>query len=348
MNLDLEYIKDNVKWPKSFAVANFDYIAPHTFFDGYKLLTPEHIVRANNDSTLFTTAAIQRLETLYNMKHSLPNENIMVYQPCVRMQYIDTVKQGYGTSFINFAVMHFNATEKDFMVLTTNLQKFMLSIGANPKNIETRTKTETVQWGTRQFEQSTLAFYVANHQFSEVIFMHGYPHFDSKSDIIEVGMGLERAKYLLEPAKPYYREFSDLYVGKNFDDMTNVIDCVKTFILICGEGVVPGYKSHKYRLRQLSKKLVSLPLFKTANIEYIADISYKYWSDVGIKFNTSFADAYTVLSKENERNLHSLEIASIEQKEGFKINLDVNLPEQEFRKRLNKLIYDNNLQKERR
>jgi len=348
MDLDLEYIKNNIKWPKRQIMADAGYVAPHTFFDGYTLLSPEHIVRDNNDSTLFTTAAIQRLETLYNMKHSLPNENIMVYQPCVRMQYIDTVKQGSGTSFINFAVTHFNATENDFMNLTSNLQKFMISIGANPDNIETRTKKETVQWGTRQFDQSTLAFYVNNHQFSEVIFMHDYPHFDSKSNIIEVGMGIERAKYLLEPNKPYYREFSDLYVGKNFDDMTNVIDCIKTFILICGEGVVPGYKSHRYRLRQLSKKLVSLPLFTTENIKHIADISYKYWSDAGIKFNTPFNDAYSVLSKENERNLHSLEIALIEEQQGFKINLDINLPEQIFRKRLNKLIYDNNLQKERK
>lgn len=347
MTFDLERIKNKINWPDTVKIRK-GQVWPHTFFDEYKLLSPEHIVRDNGDSTLFTTAAIQRLETLHNQNLPLPTENIMVYQPCVRMQYIDTVKQGSGTSFINFSVTHFNAVEDDFLRLTSQLQRFMLQAGANPADIETRTKSETTQWGDRHFAQSTLAFYVDNHQFSEVIFMHDYPHFDSKTNIIEVGLGIERAKYLLEPQKPYYREFSDLYTGTNFDDMTNVIDCIKTFMLISGEGVVPGYKSHKYRLRQLSKKLVSLPLFKTINAKYIAKISYQYWLDAGIKFSKSFEETYAVLQKENERNLHSLEIAETEQRENFKINLDINLPESEFRKRLNKLIYDNNLQRVRK
>lgn len=347
MAFDLEYIKNHICWPTAVQSRGGD-IVPGDFFQGYKLLPPEHIVRSSTDSTLFTTAAIQRLETLYDLKQPLPNENIMVYQPCVRMQYIDTVKQGSGTSFINFSVTHFNATEDDFIRLTRQLQNFMVSAGANPKNIETRTQTETAEWGTRQFNQSTLAFYVNDHQFSEVIFMHDYPHFDSKTNIIEIGTGIERGKYLLEPDKPYYREFSDLYAGKNFDDMTNVIDCIKTFMLISGEGIVPGRKSHSYRLRQLSKKLVSLPLFKTIDTAYVARVSYKYWVDAGIKFNTPFQDAYSVLQKENERNLHCIEIEKTEQQENFKVNLDVNLPETEFRKRLNKLIYDNRLQKARK
>ncbi len=77
------------------------------------------------------------------------------------------------------------------------------------------------------------------------------------------------------------------------------------------------------------------------------EISYNYWIGTGIKFVKSCTETHGVVAKEIERNLHSVEISRLEQQEGFKINLDINFPEVLFRDRLNKILYDHNLQKMR-
>jgi hypothetical protein len=349
MSLNIDKIAENIVFPE---LKTRDCSQPmHQFFQDYELVTPESVIRPDGDTTLFTTSSIQVLETLENAGQSLPKRNIMVYQPCIRMQWINHVKQGTSTSFINFSAIHFNATERDFVIQTGNLIKAMANYGAFVDNINITPSYTQAEWGRRKFNESILALNVGQDQVSEIIFMHDYPHLGKKTNIIEIGMGIERIKWMLNNEKFYFSEFKHLYdahAGITYaDNMTNILDCIRTSVLIAASGVQPHYKNIGSKIRKIVKKFVSKSEFLGLDLNHLVETSYNYWIGTGIKFAKSSEETYGIIAKEVERNLHSLEIDRLEQQEGFKINLDINFPEMEFRSRLNKILHDHNLQKSR-
>jgi hypothetical protein len=209
MNFDINKIAKGIVFPD---LKIRDFSQPmHKLFNDYKLVEPESVIRPDGDTTLFTTSSIQVLETLENAGQSLPDTNIMVYQPCIRMQWVNHVKQGTSTSFINFSAIHFNATERDFIIQTGNLIKAMANYGASADNINITTSYTQAEWGNRKFNESILALNVDQAQVSEIIFMHDYPHLGKKTNIIEIGMGIERIKWMLKNEPFYFSEFKHLY-----------------------------------------------------------------------------------------------------------------------------------------
>lgn len=349
INLDLQKIEKSVSWPNTTISAKGG--EPHKFFPEYNLMKPESVVRDDKrETTLFTTSAIQRLESMESKGVDLSTvPNFMVYQPVIRMQYVNDVKQGTGTSFINFAAVTINGTEEQFISSANNLIKTMVNYGATPDRVDVRTSTYQAQWGNKKFSESFLALYLGEDQISEVIFMHDFPYMSKTYNIIEVGMGLERLNWLLNKNGLYLPVFKEFYTDSKLDkdNMTALLDCVHTSVLMAASGIVPKYKGQGSKMRMLLKKLMPLLNQNKVDLRLLVKISYEYWLSTGIQFIHSEQDTYNIISKEVERNYHSQEISELEEKENFKINLDINLPEIEFRKRLNKLMYDHQLQKQR-
>ncbi len=349
INFDLPNIAKQVSWPKWAGSVTDKPV--HTFFNDYELVAPESVVReSDKETTLFTTSAIQRLESMELKGIDLSKvADFMVYQPVIRMQYVNDVKQGTGTSFINFAAVSLNGTEKQFISAANELVKTMTHFGATSDKVDIRTSTYEAQWGNKSFHESFIALYLGEDQISEVIFMHDYPYLSKTYNIIEVGMGLERVNWLLNKNGLYMPIFKDFYKSSSLDadTMTALLDCVHTSVLMAASGITPKYKGPGSKMRMLIKKL--MPLLSANNIDLRKMVSalYAYWLSTGTKFVNPEPITYEIVNKEIVRNAHSIEIAKLEQQENFKINLDINLPESEFRQRLNKLLYDHRLQNKR-
>ncbi len=350
IKFDLQKVERSVLWPKDLNLSAGGK-QPHKFFSDYELVKPESVVRDDKrETTLFTTSAIQRLEGMEAKGISLSTvPNFMVYQPVIRMQYVTEVKQGTSTSFINFAAVSLNGTEKQFIDSANNLIKLMVNYGATPDKVDIKTSTYQAQWGNKNFKESFLALYLGEDQISEVIFMHDFPYMSKRYNIIEVGMGIERLNWLLNKNKLYLPVFKDFYAISKLDkdQMTALLDCIHTSVLMSASGIIPKYKGQGSKMRMLMKKLMPLLEANSVDLRQVVKTSYEYWQSTGMNFINSEQKAYEIVSKEIERNSHSQEIAVLESKENFKINLDINLPDIEFRKRLNKLLYDHQLQKQR-
>lgn len=255
----------------------------HQFFDT-KLISPDEIKRPKGDTTFFTTAGVQHIETMLH-SGNLEDTAFSVYQPCIRSQYAKETTEGTSTSFINFASVIIGAQENDFINQTKNFIQLLISKGANKEQIKFVLKENLASaWGDKKFISDNLFVFVNGIEIGESIFIRNLPISDSKTVTVnEVGFGIERLNWALGKSKYYHNSFEKIYTeNQNLDinKVSSLIDAIKTSTLIVSSGVLPSPHNHGYRARYLLKNFYNTNHYNI-NVSELVSLSYDYWKQNG-------------------------------------------------------------------
>lgn len=286
--LNLEKIKDN-----EFKLNSFEHCfceqtysdSIHNFFNKTELIAPDEIKRPKGDTTFFTTAGVQHIETMQNIGECIDNCAFSIYQPCIRSQYINDVKEGVSTSFINFSSVIMNGNEDDFISQTNSFVSILKSNNVSLDNLKFILEEDiSSAWKDKKFNSNNLSIYVNDLEVGECLFINNFPLSEKKTtSLIEVGIGLERLDWALGNSKYYFPLFEKKYEenkDQNIDKIASLIDCIRTSTLIVSSGVIPSPNNHGYRARKLLKRF-NESNNNLLNSDELVSISYDYWKSKG-------------------------------------------------------------------
>ncbi len=323
-------------------IDNFPKQYIHEYFNDVPLISADNVIRTDNATTLFTCAGVQHIETMIKNNEIL--KDFCVYQPSIRTQFIGKTKEGVSTSFINFSSIIFDISNNEFLDKTKNYISLLNNYGYNNNDLLVRFEEKSNTWGTRKFNTYVASLYYNNFRMGECIFMKYFPiNSNQVSNIMEVGFGVERMEWLSKKDNYYFSRYKEIYDefkndNVSINQITTIIDSIRTSILITGNGIVPSNNNHGYRLRQLLKHFV----FDNANISIplnkIEQIAYDEW-----KSNTfvPYSKICNIIEKEVERNEHAY-LLDLLKKYNIKTNIDITLPDNAFIKSLKSRIYREN------
>lgn len=311
------------------------------YFENVKIIEPDKICRPKGDTTFFTTAGVQHIETILREKGDLKKEQFAITQPVIRSQFMDKVKDGTSTSFVNFSIEFINAKPSEFIDLCSKLIKLINDQIVDSKELKFQIEDSPDRWGDRKFTKTVLTVYFNNIELGECIYIHDYPVAkNEKINIADIGFGVERLNWGICKNKYYFPEFNKFYTKKVNGDkvdsnkITSIIDCARTATLIAGEGIEPSNNNLGYRLRQLSKRFVFRNQEVNIDITELIHISYEYWKKWGYKSNVSEDKIVEVIKLENERNYNSLLLSILEKNGGMRIYVDINQTTKNFLRQL--------------
>lgn len=226
------------------------------YFDmkNYCCLNPYNIV--NNKDTVFITAGIQPI--LNDILHSKLStmKKIYVAQPVIRTQFIDSLDEHVSLAFINSTTASFNNSFEEYQNLISDWLNIFYELGLKKDRFVIKEKKYERLWGDI-YVKGLKTFYIYNELelgdstfFNDVILKNSDVPITTFSDI---GFGLERIKWCLDPTKSYYDINSSTKCV-----VPNVKALISAISLLAVNNVNPSNKNSGYRARLFSKKLVSL------------------------------------------------------------------------------------------
>ncbi|MBU2578846.1 hypothetical protein KKA09_01895 [Patescibacteria group bacterium] len=298
------------------------------YFESAKIVKPDKICRPKGDTTFFTSAGVQHIETILREKGNFKKEQFAIAQPVIRSQFIDKVKEGTSTSFINFSVESIDTTPDEFIALCNKFIKLILNQGVNTRDLKFVAKDSSVKWGDKKFSNVFLKVYFNNIEIGECIYIYDYPITENeKVSIADIGFGVERLNWAIGKDKYYLPEYKNFYVNKidkDKDKITSIIDCVRSMVLIVGDGIKPSNHDHGYRIRQFSKRFVFRNQRMGMNVAELIHLSYENWEKWGYKFSVSEKDIIEIIKLENDRNFNGLFLSKLRKIEKIDIYADIN------------------------
>jgi hypothetical protein len=295
-------------------------------FQDVQVIEPDRICRPAGDTTLFTSAGVQHIETILREHGELKKEIFAVAQPVIRSQYMDKVKEGTSTAFVNFSVEALDTNLEEFNSLCQKMIDMFIDRGATPEDLKFKIETLPDKWGDRSFTKTVLTMYTNEIEVGEGVLMRDYPVTEeTKIDIADICCGVERMNWAL--GGRYFQEFDGLYSDKTDDDTTaSVIDCIRTSVLMVGEGVKPSHTDPGFRLRRLSKKFVERNKGVNLDTAELVGKSLEYWKGWGYKPDVSEQETLSLVEAENVRSYNNMVLLMVEKAGGPKINANINQP----------------------
>lgn len=304
----------------------------HACFPNSSLISPDDIFRPEGDTTYFTTAGVQHIETILREQGNLKKELFTIAQPVVRSQFLDKVKDGISTSFINYSIEFVDSTPEEYIQVCNNFLSLILNLGKNPQDLTIRIEQSGDAWGERKFTNIYLTVIYKQTEIGECVYIYDFPETQSKLiSITDVCFGIERLIWGLEESKYYMIGFDEYY--EKFNDsnhVTAIIDSIRTATLIAGEGVLPAHKDPGYRLRQVMKRYLTRTRGIDVDINDLIHRSYQFWQSWGVKFKTSENEVIKVLQADHERNFNFLFLETVEKNGGPRIYTNVNQSNEAF------------------
>lgn len=300
--------------------------ALYKHFPEAQVLESESLLRPVGDTTLFTTAGVQRIETLLREEGELKRQVFAVTQPVVRSQYMDKVRAGVSTSFVNFSIEAIRATPIEYAGLCKQAVGMLLAQGLRSEDIHFSIDKIDDRWGPRKFSKTVITFFVGETEVGEGVFMHDYPVSDDEQiSIVDICFGIERLGWALRGGKDFFPGFESFYeTTPDPDRLTPVIDCIRTSTLMLGEGVTPSHRDPGYRVRQLSKRFVSRNDGVGADAAALVRASNDYWQRWGHRPRIGPDEITKIIGLENERSQNVLFLSQLEKHAGKRITIEVN------------------------
>ncbi|NWF65811.1 MAG: hypothetical protein HXY38_16185 [Chloroflexi bacterium] len=326
-----------------------------TFFRDVEIIRPEAMCRPSGETTLFTTAGIQRIESLLRGGQEFEKVSYVVAQPVIRSQFMDRARDGTSSSFVNLSVIDIRSTPKEFILRCDELIDLVVSHGAGPEDLRFTIVTDEVTWGQKKFHNISLTLHYHEVELGECVYIYDYPlDGHERISIIDLGFSTERLQWGIRPNRNYFPDFDLIYESlSNVDSssVTAIIDAVRSMVLIAGEGIVPSNNNHGYRLRQFSKRYIARTLGVHINDKELVRIAYEAWQRTGHQFSASLEETEAIITRENQRNFNAAFLAKVTSSGLGKIYVDINqstdsflkqvrfsIPEEKIKNILNQMI----------
>lgn len=298
----------------------------HLIFEDYNLVSPEGIKRGDDSTTLFTTAGVQIIETLTKDGNIPPKQNIICFQPVFRSQFMDKVNEMQSTSFINLSAISIQSSYEDYLRNSQKLIEIVSIFAEDVSKISFSFGTDSVKWGSKRFSNSSITIFYDSTEIGECVFIEDYPiDSDKKMSVVDFGLGLERFDSIMNNSR-YMKEYEDVYERYNLTDFeaNNVIDPLRSMVLISLAGIVPSNKSHGYRLRQLSKRFVQRNSVFGLNEDDLIDKSFDFWLRYYKNNNLNLEQIKKNIKEENQRNTNALFLKVLASTKGINLDIDIN------------------------
>lgn len=310
------------------------------YFEGIGTIEPDRICRPKGDTTLFTSAGVQHIETIFREKGDLKKEQFAVTQPVIRSQFMDKIKDGVSTSFVNFSVESIDSNPQEFTGLSDKFIKLVVDQGIDPKELKFQIEDVADKWGDKKFNKTVLTLYFKDIELGECVYIHDYPVKENeKVSISDIGMGVERLNWAVGKSKYYLPDYEKFYVmnesKQDRNKITSVIDCIRSMVLIVGDGVKPSNHDYGYRIRQFSKRFVSRSQGVIVDVPELIHLSYGNWEKWGYKFRTSEEEIAKTIQLENDRNFNGFFLSKLREVEKVDIYIDINQDTSSFLKQAN-------------
>ncbi len=297
------------------------------YFEDYELIENDSVVRPKNSTTFFTTAGVQKTETIIDNSGSLEKKSFVCSQPVIRSQYMDKISENASSSFVNFSAVSVCATIEDYILSCKKLVGIVLSNIKDFDNVDISLEEGLDSWGNRKFERSRITVYYLGVELGECVFIHNYPVDENKKvTIVDLGFGIERMCKGLGKGK--YMIGFDYFYEENKDiserQINEIIDPVRSMVLIAGNGIKGSNKDHGYRLRQFSKRFIKKKLDTEIDEKRLICSSLKYWQSWGYISTVSEEEIVDTIILENDRNYNMLFLVTLNKEKGIALDIDIN------------------------
>lgn len=317
------------------AVMSFETIEAYLqFFDDAESVAPERIKRPEGDTTLFTTAGVQRIESMQRDGVPLDRRSFIVAQPVIRSQFMDRSCNGTSSAFINMSVIDVRSTPAEFMERCSQLVQLVCAHGIEPDNLRFSIGTDDETWGERSFHNVSVTIYNGKVELGECLYIYDYPSSEDEGiGITDLGFGLERLQWGIWPERDYLPEFGPIYeqlVHVDSNRVSAIIDTVRSMALIASEGVTPANNNHGYRLRQMSKRFIARTRGLQLDVDELIRLSYESWQKCGYLPVISLDEVRRYIIAENDRNFNAMFIAKLTETNTANIYIDVNQSTEKF------------------
>lgn len=295
---------------------------------------PDRVSRPPKDSTFFTTAGIQHLETLIREKGGFEKEKFAIFQPVIRSQFMDKVSEGTSTSFVNFSIGITESTPNDFIGICNEFIRMLEQQGIKASDLRFNIESNHSSHGEKSFDNVSVSVFFQDVELGECVYIYDYPVGENKRiPITDFGFGVERLNWAIKKDADYLPEFSEIYSEhKEIDtnQISSILDAVRSMVLIASDGVVPSGKDHGYRFRQFSKRFIDRNKALKLDVEEIVNLSFDEWNKWGNKAFITKENVVEAIKTENDRNFNSLFLTKLKESEGKDIYIEINQSTQEF------------------
>lgn len=297
----------------------------------------DRVLRPEGDTTIFTSAGIQHLETLERDKISLESEKFKIAQPVVRSQFMDKIKEGYSTAFIDETVVQLGVSDENFFSMCKQMVFDSLNHDVDTQKYHLTIEVQDDRWGQKKFTKLVVTLYYDENEVSEGVYINKFPKIDKQIvSVAETTRSAERFNWIHRKNKDqsYFIGFEEFYRLDNKDDAARIIDPVRTATLMLMQGVIPSHKDHGFRLRQLIKRFVERNAEASFSEDRLLDLSYDFWLENNVEGIVGKVEVRELLKKEMTRAQNVHIVSRVERDTGKKIKVDVNLSTNEFIKRI--------------
>lgn len=289
---------------------------------GYSIARPKPIIDPGG-TTLFISAGVQILNKAIFQEADIDIKPQFVAQPVFRSQYIDSVQEGYSTSFINICTEKINPDADSHFASLSQWLNLLSELGLKKEKTSIVTKEEESEWGGKKFRTKKEFIYYDGLEIGDASYNCNIPQKTREPlALSDIGFGVERLKWILQGGS-YFAGFGErdkLLMAENL----HVINSAQTLTLLAGSGLKPANKEHGYRFRLFSKRLVDKNLKARANIPDLIHQTYSYWCK-WTKLGISEDEVVKTIQIENERNFNRILLDTLKEKYSD-VNIDINLP----------------------
>lgn len=300
-------------------------------------IKPDKVLRPEGDTTIFTSAGIQHIESLERDKINLEGKKFAIEQPVIRSQFMDKIREGYSTAFIDETVAQLGMSTEDFFDMCKQMVNNSLKHDEDIQKYYVTIETQDDRWGQKKFTKLVVTLYYDGDEVSEGVHIDKFPKINGQTtSISEICHGAERFNWLHRENKdqPYFIGFEEFYNFDNRDNIAKTIDPVRTATLMLMQGVTPSHKDPGFRLRQLIRRFVERNMEFSFSENKLLDLSYGYWLKSNVEGVIGKVETLELLKKEMMRAQNVYIVNCIEKDIGKKIKVDVNLNTNEFIKRI--------------
>ena len=291
----------------------------------YNVIAPQSILQKNG-TTFFTSAGVQILDEYIFNEKELISDKMFVAQPAIRTQFIDEVKNGVSTSFINISTEKLNPTMGEHFSSIKDWLLLLNDLGINKKDLDIFNRKGEPNWGDKKFKNNILMVFYKGLELGDAIYAHDIPQINRGSiSFSDIGFGLERLKWALS---------SHEYFDYKYDNAINpkVLDYCKTLTLLSGSNLQPSNNSQGYRFRQFSKKLQQEFPGKIAITKRILMHYYNFWTK-WTNLEKGAKESVELIEKENERNFNRVLIDKLSETYSD-VGIDINISTEKLLKLL--------------
>lgn len=307
-----------------------------SYFEDIKVEKPDKVLRPKGDTTFFTTAGVQHIETILRERGTLEREKFIIIQPSIRSQFMDKIKDGVSTSFVNFSVESIRSNPTEFVDIFQKFISFLKNkFSVDVDKLRFLIEEGSAKWGEKQFDNIGITAYLNEVELGEAVYIKNYPvSKQEKISITDLGFSIERVYWATSQAKVYLQEFSEIYKQNSTMDTNRIsmaLDPLRSMVLIAGEGIKGSNHDHGYRLRQFSKRFTERCLeFNLSSLRDLVSKSLNHWRQWGYTPQINEEEIVKIIQIENNRNTNALFLKKLHDEEGVDLYININQPTDSF------------------